>query len=90
MTEPVTPTLPTARSGFVEEVYLGIPGTQVSDLTNHPKFPEDPDEVGIIDEFEVPINVFDQYGQRVRGYVTPQQTGDYIFWVSGDDYSSLF
>jgi len=40
--------------------------------------------------FEAPSNVADNYGQRVRGYVCPPQTGNYVFWIASDDNSELW
>ncbi len=31
----------------------------------------------------------DNMGQRVRGYVYPPVTGQYRFWIAGDDESRL-
>ncbi|GHA80328.1 hypothetical protein GCM10007389_38150 [Pontibacter akesuensis] len=40
--------------------------------------------------FEVPSNVADNYGQRIRGYITAPETGLYTFWIAGDDNAELF
>lgn len=40
--------------------------------------------------FEGPSNVGDNYGSRIRGYICPPQTGNYIFFLSGDDHSELW
>ena len=37
-----------------------------------------------------PINWNDDYGTRMRGYVHPPTTGDYVFWISSDDNSELW
>jgi hypothetical protein len=43
-----------------------------------------------INSFEVPKNEADLYAKRVRGYVCPPQTGNYTFWISGDDATELW
>ncbi|HZH66794.1 MAG TPA: PA14 domain-containing protein, partial [Flavisolibacter sp.] len=32
----------------------------------------------------------DAYGSRIRGYICPPQTGNYIFWIAGDDRAELW
>ena len=76
--------------GLLQEVYSNISGVQVSDLTGHPSFPSQPSSEAILNEFEAPTNVAENYGQRVRGFVLPPQTGDYVFWLASDDGGALF
>ncbi|MFD2515319.1 PA14 domain-containing protein, partial [Pontibacter locisalis] len=40
--------------------------------------------------FEAPSNVGDNYGQRVRGYVTAPTSGQYTFWIAGDNSAELW
>ena len=40
--------------------------------------------------FEAPTDVADQYGARIRGYVCPPTSGNYTFWVAGDDNVELW
>ena len=77
--------------GLLREVYSNIGGgMQVADLVAHPNFPSKPSSESILDDFEAPTNVADNYGQRVRGFVLPPQTGDYVFWLASDDGGALF
>lgn len=76
--------------GLLQEVYSNISGVQVSDLIDHPSFPSQPSSEAILNDFEAPTNVADNYGQRVRGFVLPPQTGDYVFWLASDDGGALF
>ncbi|MCC5931286.1 MAG: CotH kinase family protein [Cyclobacteriaceae bacterium] len=78
-------------NGLLREVYLNIPGTSVANLLNASKFPDAPDRRNILSHsFEAPINIADNYGQRVRGYLKVPATGNYIFWISSDDNGQLF
>ncbi|QCR22098.1 PA14 domain-containing protein [Pontibacter sp. SGAir0037] len=43
-----------------------------------------------LNTFEAPSNVGDNYGQRLSGYITAPATGDYTFWISGDDMAELW
>ena len=54
--------LPIAKGGLRHEVYRDIKGTSVGDLTTSPKFPDLPDQVGALGDFELPVNVGDNYG----------------------------
>jgi Zn-dependent metalloprotease len=40
--------------------------------------------------FEAPTDIADQYGARMRGYVCPPTSGNYTFWVAGDDHTELW
>ena len=44
----------------------------------------------MLDNFEAPTNVDDNYGQRLRAFITPPITGSYTFWIASDDNSDLF
>jgi hypothetical protein len=54
-------------------------GYQVIDLTSNPNFPNNPSSVEVIDNFDAPYNVEDNYGSRVRGYFVAPETGDYRY-----------
>lgn len=77
-------------NGIIREVYTDIGGTEISDLTNHPDYPDNPCERHIVTTgFEAPTNIADHYGQRMHGYIKPPETGEYIFWIASDDNGSL-
>ncbi|MES2139698.1 MAG: Ig-like domain-containing protein [Bacteroidota bacterium] len=40
--------------------------------------------------FEGPSQAGDNYGSRIRGYICPPETGNYIFWIASDDNSELW
>jgi hypothetical protein len=77
--------------GLLREVYTGIPGSAVSNLTSHPSYPNNPSSINLVKGlFEAPTNYGDQYGQRMQGWIKAPVTGQYIFWISSDDNSQLF
>jgi hypothetical protein len=53
-------------------------------------FTAPPNSTGSLTRFEAPTNVADNYGQRVRGYLTAPTTGSYTFWIAGDDNCELW
>ena len=77
------------QNGLIREVYLGAGGS-LANLTNNAAFPDSPSGVGVIPDFEAPQNIGSNYGQRVRGYLMPPQTGNYTFWIASDDASILY
>ena len=40
--------------------------------------------------FEAPTDWADNYGTRMRGYITAPVTGSYTFWIASDDNSELW
>jgi hypothetical protein len=77
-------------AGVLREVYTGIVGAAVADLTNSPSFPDGPSLVEALPTFEAPTDVDDYYGQRLTAYIFPPTTGNYIFWIASDDGSALY
>jgi hypothetical protein len=77
--------------GLLREVYEGIGGTAVSDLTSAARFPDSPSSTGYVtDFFEAPTDVMENYGQRLRGYIIAPLTGNYTFWFASDDGGQLW
>jgi|GEM_PF-2349392 len=68
------------------DVWYGVNGYLISDIP----VSSAPSASGTLSLFKTPENIADNYGQRVRGYVCPPVTGNYIFWISSDDNSELW
>ncbi|MFD3003486.1 PQQ-dependent sugar dehydrogenase [Pontibacter toksunensis] len=43
-----------------------------------------------LSSFEAPVNVADNYGQRLRGYICAPVSGNYTFYLASDDKSELW
>ncbi len=72
------------------EVWEGVGGTAVADLTGNANFPENPswdDEVAL---FETPTDMADNFGGRLYGWLHPDTSGDFTFWVAADDGAELW
>ena len=41
-------------------------------------------------EFKAPADIADRYDARIRGFVYPPRTGDYVFALTCDDQADLF
>jgi len=72
------------------EVWDGIGGTAVADLTGNANFPENPswdDELAL---FESPTDRADNFGGRLYGWLHPTETADYTFWLAADDGAEVW
>jgi len=76
--------------GLWREVYTGIGGSVVADLTAHAKYPYQADVSGVITSAMAPTNYADTYGQRITGWITPPTSGNYRFFIASDDESELW
>jgi GH35 family endo-1,4-beta-xylanase len=81
---------PAERGSITREVWSGIGGTSVSNLTGNVNFPNNPSTAGTRTSFEAPTNAADNYGQRMRGLLHAPTTGLYTFYVAGDDNCQLW
>ena len=78
-------------NGIMREVWKGITGTAISELVDHPDYPDNPSERHLVTEgFEAPVNIGNHYGQRMHGYIEAPETGDYVFWIASDDNGVLY
>lgn len=86
-----TLSLPALAGSILREVYQGIGGNSIGELTNAPIYPNSPTLTNFVtDFFEAPTGFDDNYGQRMHGYITPPVTGNYTFWIATDDNGALF
>ena len=79
-----------SHDGFVlREWWSDVTGTTVKSLTSDPRFPDFPSLRGYIKTMNA-RNYGDDYGTRLRGFVHPDVSGTYSFWIASDDASQLF
>ncbi len=79
-----------ATVALKRELWTGIGGMGVGDLTNKPTYPNSPNQTLTLNEFHAPRNWGDNYGQKVSGYLIAPRTGDYQFWIASDDGGELW
>jgi chitodextrinase len=70
----------------IREVWNGISGGLVTDIP----LSTAPSTTNELASIEGPTNVADNYGTRIRGYIVPSSSGNYTFYVAGDDNCQLF
>ncbi|MES2733626.1 MAG: PA14 domain-containing protein [Bacteroidota bacterium] len=75
-----------ASGSAQREYWLNISGTTVSAIPVNTT----PTGTSQLTAFEIPANIADHYGTRIRGYICPPQSGHYTFWLSGDNHSELW
>jgi hypothetical protein len=82
--------LPEMRGTLLYEWWLEMGGSRVDDLVSNPRYPYQPSERSLLTSLEAPANWADRYGARLRGYLYAPVTGQYRFWVAGDDTAQLY
>jgi len=75
--------------GATRQVWLGVPGSSLGALEADPRFPAAPDRVETLNKLQSPPDWGDRYGERIAGYLVPPRTGEYTFWIAGDDACAL-
>jgi len=77
--------------GSIERRVFDVAGGTLAAITNSTKFTQNkPDAVTYPTLFEGPVNYRDNYGTQFRGYITAPVSGDYVFFICSDDFSTLF
>lgn len=84
------PGLSCPAQSILREYWTNITGNSVADLTTSPDYPNNPVERTYPTLFEAPVNYGEYYGTRMRGYLIPPQTGNYLFWIASDNSSQLW
>jgi regulation of enolase protein 1 (concanavalin A-like superfamily) len=72
---------------------LGNTLTVLTNTTYNTNWPNNPAGAytHVFTTFETEVNSgMNNYGQRLRGFVVPPVTGNYVFWIASDDASDLF
>lgn len=80
----ITPIVATGK--IILEKWTGVHGSNVSVIPVNDK----PASTLELTKFEAPSNSGDNYGQRIRGYVTAPESGQYTFWIAADDKADLY
>ncbi len=77
---------PTTGSGTITyERWENVAGAAVSNIP----VGQAPNVTMPLTLFDAPFDIMDNYGARIRGILTAPATGNYTFWVAGDDGSVL-
>jgi hypothetical protein len=71
---------------ITRDVWMGVPGTAVTDIP----LTTAPTATGNISALEAPQNAADDFGARIRGYITVPATGIYKFYLTASNTSELY
>jgi hypothetical protein len=75
---------------ITREIWRGVAGWQIADLQGSSKYIDGvPDEAGPISSIDS-TDLGTNYGCRIRGFLHPPATGNYVFWISSDDEGELW
>ena len=79
------------KGSILREIWTGISGSSVTSLTASAKYQGNASRKTVLNELKVPYQEMESnYGDRIRGFLYPPTTGNYTFYVYGDDGVSLF
>jgi hypothetical protein len=81
--------IPETGGMLLNEAWTGIPGRSVASLTAHPRFPAQPDVTSRIDNADFGREG-ENYGVRLRGYLTAPADGAYRFSIAGNNACDLY
>jgi tetratricopeptide (TPR) repeat protein len=81
---------PKGERGVLREYWAGVEGNSIAHLTGSVAFPDRPTRTDVLGELGSPEDRAERYGQRLRGYVVPPVSGEYIFWITSDDHGELW
>lgn len=68
------------------EQWNGIPGTLIKSIPTD----TDPASTEVLTLFESPSDIGDNYGARIKGFLCVPASGNYTFWIAGNDKSELW
>lgn len=81
----------TSQPGEVEvRYYDNLDGAEIDTMTASAKFPSNPDSVASLNSLEDPENRAEDYGSYVRGFIKPPTSGEYRFFISGNDQAEFW
>jgi parallel beta-helix repeat protein len=80
-------TVPTTATGSIlREEWDNVTGNDVSEIP----VSATPTSTSQYTSLEGPVNDKNEYGDRMRGYIYAPQTGNYTFYIAGDDAAQLW
>ena len=75
---------------ITKEVWTGLPSSGSPSVADIP-LTTTPNITGTLNSFEdTAANYGDNYGERIRGYITVPTTGMYFFWVAANDVAEFW
>jgi hypothetical protein len=81
-----------ANDEAIYEVWENINGTSVEDFKNHPDYLLQPNTRSILTSYfeAVSPNSLNNFGARLSGIICAPETGNFTFYISGNDATELY
>lgn len=80
-----------SEPGKVDVWYFdGISGETVDTLTSADAYPDSPSEISELTQLQRLEDRANYYGTLIRGFIEPPESGEYTFYVSGDDETAFW
>lgn len=77
--------------GYVQrDIWVGIGGSNVSNLTSSSNFTGVPSVSEFVQSDLRFMSYGNNYGQRIRGSIVPPRSGNWTFWITGDDSAEFW
>jgi DNA-directed RNA polymerase specialized sigma24 family protein len=70
--------------------WTNLRGLNLRNVDNNERIKGEPNDTFVAKTFQSRSDIGDNYYSRARGYLHPPITGDYVFWVTGDDDVELW
>jgi hypothetical protein len=80
----------TTGLGLTRQTWTNIPGEAISVLTTNVNYPNTANVTEIFAGSRSIWDATDNYGTRMRGFITPTVTGNYTFNITGDDQVEFY
>jgi endoglucanase len=85
-TTPPTASACTGTGSIGWEQWTNVYGQSLNNIPTQ----KTPDNTATLTKFESAMNIGDNFGARIRGYICPPQDGSYVFQIAGDDDCQLW
>lgn len=72
------------------EFWTNVTGATVADTVAHIQTGALPDDAVDLTSLEAPTDFGDDYGARIRGYISAPTTGNYYFWIAANNAAELW
>ncbi|WP_367873151.1 DUF1800 family protein [Luteolibacter sp. Populi] len=79
-------TVISTSGGITRELWTGIPGTSVSQIP----LTTAPNSTSLLTSLQAPVDAANDYGARIRGFVTAPASGDYRFFLRADESAEFY
>lgn len=86
---PVAPAPLATQAGLLLERWMPIGGATVADLMQSSLIDAPPDETAVVERLYL-SGAGKDYGERLRGWLTPTTSGPTRFWLAADDGAELW